>query len=67
MWSGSRLTRSKYSLAKKPVKVEPFIPHVTPCQGAKCRSKAMHETLKGIRLCPTCFERCKDKDFKVKR
>lgn len=55
-------------MPKKPVKVvEPFIPHVTPCQGAKCRSKAMHETIKGIRLCPTCFERVKDSNFKVKR
>lgn len=35
--------------------------------GAKCRQKAVHLTLKGLGLCPACFARVRDKDFKVKR
>lgn len=50
---------------KKPK--QPFIAHESPCMGAKCRQKAVHLTLKGLGLCPACFARVRDKDFKVKR
>lgn len=44
-----------------------FIKHESKCMGKGCRSKAVHETLKGLQLCPTCFEKVKDPDFKLKR